>query len=105
MVLRWWWRGGAARIIHASSIAKSGVVSTGGGLRFGRLAGVVHRHRPVRQLPDNLSVEAIDIRYALAPVLLLRKADGRACNARNLLNYFRHTPSMIIETFGRKKHL
>ncbi len=47
-----------------------------GGFRFGRLAGIVHRHRSVRQLPDDLSVEAIDIGYALAPVLLLRKIHG-----------------------------
>ncbi len=59
-------------------------MSIRGEFRFGGLAGVVHRHSSVRQLPDDLSVEAIDIGYALAPVLLLRKTDGRACYARSI---------------------
>ena len=42
------------------------------------------------KLPDDLAVDAIDIGYALAPILFLGKMDGGVPETCQLFNYFRH---------------
>ena len=40
------------------------------------------------KLPDYLAVDAIDIGYAFAPILFLRKPYSGIAEARQLFNYF-----------------
>ena len=46
------------------------------------------------KLPNYLTVDAIDIGYAFAPILFLRKMDSGVPKTCQLFDYFWHRPSI-----------